>query len=430
MTNCTACTMTNAPEPNLLESVGQKARAAAGHLANAATDAKNKALQAIATGLAARQKDVLAANAKDVDAARTGGMAEAQIDRLKLTPSRLQGMIDAVTVIASLPDPVGRVLDTTLRPNGLRIEKRSVPIGVIGIIFESRPNVAIDAAALCLKSGNACILRGGSDSWHSVSLLIDIIRAALTSCGLPADAVQTPPSADRAFVGAMLTLNRYIDLIIPRGGKSLIARVQTESRIPVLSHLDGICHTYVDAEADAKMAVDVVVNAKMRRPSVCGATECLLLHKDIASGLGQTIITALLDAGCEVRAPQALRAADSRIKPVAAGDYGHEFLAPIIAVAVVNDVSAAIAHVNMYGSGHTDAIITNNQATAQQFLNGVNSAIAVHNASTQFADGGEFGKGAEIGIATGRLHARGPVGLEELTVMKYHVRGNGQTRPV
>lgn len=414
---------------NLLDSIGNKARQAADILAQATTAQKNAGLKAIQNQLKNRQAVLLAANEKDVAAARAKGMAEAQLDRLRLSEARLQSMIDAVGVIHDLPDPVDRILQDTTRPNGLRIEKRSVPIGVIGIIFESRPNVAIDAAALCLKSGNACILRGGSESWHSTTALIEAVQAGLKESGLPVEAVQTPPSADRDFVGALLTLNSCVDLIIPRGGKSLIARVQDESRIPVLGHLDGICHTYIDAGADAAKAVAITLNAKMRRTSVCGATECLLLHKDIAKTIGAKIFAALLDAGCEVRAPDALLALDERLKYVKPGDYGFEFLAPILAVAVVDDVKAAVDFIKINGSQHTDAIVTENEANADYFLRHVGSAIAIHNASTQFADGGEFGKGAEIGIATGKLHARGPVGLEELTTYAYRVLGQGQIRP-
>ena len=413
---------------NPLESIGMQAQSAASILAQSSTAQKNAALDAIIDALTTRVPAILVANEKDLAAAQIKGMAEAQLDRLRLTEARLKSIIDAVRVIRDLPDPVNRLLDSTLRPNGLKIEKRSVPIGVIGIIFESRPNVAIDAAALCLKSGNACILRGGSESWLSVQALIEAVQMGLQSAGLPIDAVQSLPTSDREHVGSLLTLNQYVDLIIPRGGKSLIARVQKESHIPVLSHLDGICHTYIDASADAAKAVAITLNAKMRRTSVCGATECVVLHKDITETIGRKIIQALLDAGCEVRVPEALLPFDARLKRAAASDYGFEFLAPIIAVAVVNDVKAATAFINTYGSQHTDAIVAEDQPTATYFLNHINSAITIHNASTQFADGGEFGKGAEIGIATGKLHARGPVGLEELTTYQYRVLGAGQTR--
>lgn len=414
---------------NPLEPIGQKARAAAATLAHASTAQKNAALKAIAAQVKQNSATILTANEIDLAAAKAKGMAEAQLDRLRLTEARLQAMIDGLQVIQNLPDPVGRLLESVTRPNGLIIEKYSVPIGVIGIIFESRPNVAIDAATLCLKSGNACILRGGSESWHSVQALIAVLQGGMKEAGLPAEAVQTLPSPDREQVGHMLTLSQHIDLIIPRGGKSLIARVTAESRIPVLGHLEGICHTYIDDAANAMMAVSVAVNAKMRRTSVCGATECLLLHKNIATTIGMDIIKALLGA-CEVRVPPSLLPYDARLRKAVPEDYGHEFLAPILAVAVVDDVKDAVRFINTHGSGHTDAIITENQDTADYFLRHVNSAIAIHNASTQFADGGEFGKGAEIGIATGKLHARGPVGLEELTIYQYRLRGTGQTRPV
>ncbi len=411
---------------NRLEDIGSNARSASQILAHAPTAQKNAALLAIISELQERSAEILAANAEDCAEAK---LDPAQLDRLRLTKTRLEAMMGSLAVIHNLPDPVDRLLESVERPNGLRIEKHSVPMGVIGIIFESRPNVAIDAAALCIKSGNACILRGGSESWHSVNALIWAVQAGLKAADLPVEAVQTLPSADRAHVGELLQLTTYVDLIIPRGGKGLIARVQEESRIPVLGHLDGICHTYIDAKADPLKAVTVTLNAKMRRVSVCGATECLLLQKDIAGTTGKNILTSLLDAGCEVRVPENLLTLDTRLKRASTKDYGCEFLAPIIAVAVVANVAAAVAFINTYGSGHTDAIITEDQAAAEYFLHHVKSAIAIHNASTQFADGGEFGKGAEIGIATGKLHARGPVGLEELTTYQYRLFGQGQTRP-
>ena len=415
---------------NPLDAIGQRARGAGRVLAQASTAQKNAALDAVIAALKNRSADILAANEKDIAAALAKGMADAQLDRLRLTPARLQAMMEGIAVIRDLPDPVDRLLQNVTRPNGLKIEKRSVPIGVIGIIFEARPNVTTDAANLCLKSGNACILRGGSESWNSVTALIEAMQKALKETGLPVDAVQALPSADRDHVGALLTLDTYVDLIIPRGGKSLTKLVREESRIPVLSHLDGICHTYIDAKADPAKAVAITLNAKMRRTSICGATECLLLHKNIAATIGKDILTALLDAGCEVRAPENLPMQDERLKLATASDYGFEFLAPIIAIAVVDDVKAAVDFINRHGSQHTDAIVTEDQAAADYFVQHVDSAIAIHNASTQFADGGEFGKGAEIGIATGKLHARGPVGLEELTSYHYRVLGNGQTRPV
>ncbi|MFY9286968.1 MAG: glutamate-5-semialdehyde dehydrogenase [Alphaproteobacteria bacterium] len=414
---------------NPLDTIGKAARVAAHQLAQATPETKNAALAAIATGLKAAQSSILAANEKDIAQAKANGMSDALMDRLKLSEARLDTIIASLATIEALPDPVGRKLDSTTRPNGLRVEKYTVPIGVIGIIFESRPNVAVDAAALSLKSGNACILRGGSDSWNSTEVIIKVIQKALETAGLPHNAVQTLPSSDRELVGALLTLDQYVDVIVPRGGKSLTSRVRAESRIPVFSHLDGICHTYIDVKADVKKALPITVNAKMRRASVCGATECLLLHKDIATTIGKEAIEALILAGCEVRAPKSLLSLDQRLKEVSPSDYGHEFLAPIIAVAIVDDVEGAVAFINQYGSQHTDAIITEDKKSAEYFLTHVDSAIALHNASTQFADGGEFGKGAEIGIATGKLHARGPVGLEELTTYQYRLYGDGQIRP-
>lgn len=414
---------------NPLNSLGEKAQAASIVLAQASTVQKDEALTAIAEGLEEAEEAVLSANAADVEAARRAGMPDPQIDRLRLTATRLNAMRAGLLAVRDLVDPVGRLLEEVRRPNGLKIEKRAVPIGVIGIVFESRPNVALDAAALCLKSGNACLLRGGSDSWQSVEVLVSIVQSGLQKVGLPRDTVQNLPSSDRRLVGALLTLDRYVDLIIPRGGKSLIARVREESRVPVLSHLDGICHTYVDAAADPKKALEIVLNAKMRRTSICGATECLLLHKDIVSTIGKDLLQALLKSGCELRVPPDLLRLNSAFRTATPEDYGHEFLAPILAVAVVANCEEAVEFINRFGSQHTDAIITENVIAADYFLAHTNSAIAIHNASTQFADGGEFGKGAEIGIATGKLHARGPVGLQELTTYKYYVYGNGQIRP-
>jgi glutamate-5-semialdehyde dehydrogenase len=413
---------------NPLSSLGEKARAAAMRLAQATAPQKNDALQAIAERLHANEAVILAANEKDIANARAAGIGDAMIDRLRLDHTRLQGIIESIKTVRVLSDPVERLLETITRPNGLRIEKRAVPIGVIGIIFESRPNVAVDAAVLCIKSGNACILRGGSDSWQSATALIGIIQDALAQSGLPREAVQSLPSAERELVGALLTLDQYVDVIIPRGGKSLIARVRAESRIPVLSQLEGICHTYIDAKADAAKAAAITVNAKMRRTSICGATECLVLHKDIARTIGKDVIAALLKAGCEVRVPKELLDLDPALKPVSDSDYGFEFLASIIAVTIADDVKGAVDFINRHNSLHTDAIITEDKDAADYFLRHVSSAIAMHNASTQFADGFEFGKGAEIGIATGKLHARGPVGLEELTSYQYRIFGTGQVR--
>lgn len=414
---------------NPLIPLGEKARDAANILAHAHEQQKNMALYEIIASLETSQSLILTANETDVREAQKNGMSTALIDRLRLDSSRLQNIIDSLKTIQSLKDPVDRLLESTTRPNGLYIEKRSVPLGVIGIIFESRPNVAIDAAALCLKSGNACILRGSSDSWNSVQALVSIIQNACEKVGLPRNSVQSLPSPDRALVGHLLTLLDYVDVIIPRGGKSLIERVRTESQIPVFSHLDGICHTYIDKEADASKAVTITVNAKMRRTSICGATECLILHKDIVPTIGKAVITALLQSGCEVRVPLEILSLTHGLIQSRPLDYGFEFLAPIISVSIVPDVKDAVTFIAQYGSQHTDAIITENRVNADYFLKHVTSAIALHNASTQFADGGEFGKGAEIGISTGKLHARGPVGLEELTTYQYRVHGDGQTRP-
>ena len=414
---------------NPLVSLGKKAREASSILAHAPTLKKNAALAAIEEGLKSSEFRILEANAKDVARAHQNDMSETLIDRLRLDSLRLKTIIQGLKTIQSLPDPVDRLLETTQQPNGLIIEKRSIPLGVIGIIFESRPNVAVDAAALCLKSGNACILRGGSDSWNTFQVIIEILRDSLDQVDLPRDSIQSLPSASRELVGSLLTLEDYVDVIIPRGGKSLIARVRAESRIPVFSHLDGICHTYIDLDADAEKAIAITLNAKMRRTSVCGATECLLLHKDITTTIGKDIIKALLASGCEVRVLPELMALDPALKPSQPSDYGFEFLAPILAVSTVSNVKEAVQFINTYGSQHTDAIVTENDYNADYFLNHVSSAIALHNASTQFADGGEFGKGAEIGISTGKLHARGPVGLEELTTYQYQIHGTGQIRP-
>ncbi|MER2519798.1 MAG: glutamate-5-semialdehyde dehydrogenase [Bdellovibrionales bacterium] len=421
--------MTHLPDnKNPLLQLGENARAAAAELSQAKTALKNKALALMSDGLRENKARILAANKKDMARAQDNGMPPAQMDRLMLNAERIDAIAESLATIIKLEDPVGKLLQSVMRPNGLKIEKVAVPIGVIGMIFESRPNVAVDAAALCMKSGNACILRGGSESWDSVAALVEVIRDALNKAKLSPDIVQIVPSPDRALVGAMLTLDSHIDLIVPRGGRSLVERVRTESRIAVLSHLEGICHTYIDAKADPVKAVSVTLNAKMRRPSICGATECLLLHKEIATTIGANVMFELLKAGCEVRVPAELMPLSPGFKQVAQHDYGYEFLAPIIAVAVVDDTKQAVEFINRYGSGHTDAILTEDKHAAEYFLTRVNSAIALHNASTQFADGGEFGMGCEMGIATGKLHARGPVGLEQLTTYQYRVYGDGQTR--
>ncbi len=410
--------------------VGRRARRAAEALAGASTEAKDAALKAMAAAIRDRRAEILEANAKDVENARKTGRTDAFIDRLALDGERIEGIASGLEAIAGLPDPVGSVMAEWERPNGLRIARVRVPIGVIGIIYESRPNVTADAGALCMKSGNAAILRGGSDSFHSSGILVECLRKGLEEAGLPADAIQMVPTTDRAAVGEMLRgLDGNIDLIVPRGGKSLVARVQEEARVPVFAHLEGICHTYIDRDADPEKAVSVTLNAKMRRPGICGATETALVDAAGADRLLAPVVKALLDAGCEVRGDAAVQAVDARVKPAAEEDWDTEYLAPIISVKTVQGVDEAIAHIARHGSHHTDAIITENDETAEKFLREVDSAIVMRNASTQFADGGEFGFGAEIGIATGRMHARGPVGLEQLTTFKYQVRGDGQTRP-
>ncbi len=414
----------------MMVEVGRRARQAAAELAGASTDAKNAALKAMAANIRARKAEILEANAKDVENARNAGKTDAFIDRLALDEGRIEGIASGLEAIAELPDPVGSVMAEWERPNGLRIARVRVPIGVIGIIYESRPNVTADAGALCMKSGNAAILRGGSDSFHSSGILVECLRKGLEEAGLPVDAIQMVPTTDRAAVGEMLRgLDGNIDLIVPRGGKSLVARVQEEARVPVFAHLEGICHTYIDRDADPEKAVSVTLNAKMRRPGICGATETALVDAAGAERLLAPVVKALLDAGCEVRGDAAVQAVDGRVKPAAEEDWDTEYLAPVISVKTVQGVDEAIAHIARHGSHHTDAIITENDETAEKFLREVDSAIVMRNASTQFADGGEFGFGAEIGIATGRMHARGPVGLEQLTTFKYQVRGDGQTRP-
>jgi len=374
-------------------------------------------------------KAILAANARDVEPVRGRGATEAFVDRLALSPERIAATAKGLEDVAAFPDPVGQVMAEWERPNGLKIARVRVPLGVIGVIYESRPNVTADAGGLCLKAGNASILRGGSESFHTSRAIGACLTKGLSEAGLPEDAIQLVPTTDREAVGHMLRMSEYIDIIVPRGGKSLIARVQEESRIPVIAHLDGNCHVYVDGKADLAMARKIVLNAKMRRVSVCGAAETLLVDRACAATHLAPIVKDLLEAGCEVRGDEATRAADARVKPASEHDYYTEFLEPIIAAKVVDGVGGAIAHVEKYGSHHTDAIVTGDAKAAERFLNEVDSAIVLANASTQFADGAEFGMGAEIGISTGRLHARGPVGAEQLTTMKYVVRGSGQVRP-
>jgi glutamate-5-semialdehyde dehydrogenase len=410
--------------------IGKQARAASRPLATATAERKHAALISMASNIVARKDEILAANALDLENARETGVAASFLDRLTLSEGRVLDMANAIRAIAELPDPVGDVIAEWDVPNGLHIERVRTPLGVIGVIYESRPNVTADAGALCLKAGNAVILRGGSDSLHSSQAIHACLVHGLKEAGLPEHAIQMVPVADRSAVGAMLTgLGSTIDVIVPRGGKGLVARVQTEARVPVFAHLDGNCHVYVDRAARLDMAKTVVLNAKMRRTGVCGAAETLLVDRATAATQLAPLVTMLLDAGCEVRGDADTRKVDARVKAVSEADWATEFLDAIIAVRVVDGVEGAIAHIETHGSHHTDAILTDDQATAEKFLREVDSAIVLHNASTQFADGGEFGFGAEIGIATGRMHARGPVGVEQLTTFKYRVRGSGQIRP-
>ena len=413
----------------LMQTMGAASRVAARTLALASTESKNAALRAAAQVLRTSTPAILAVNAKDLAAAGEAGRPAAFVDRLMLDEARIAAIAKGLDEIADLPDPVGTVLAHWTRPNGLDFERIRVPLGVIGIIYESRPNVTADAGALVLKAGNAAILRGGSEGHHSSLAIHTCLIAGLKAAGLPEAAIQLVPTTDRDAVGHMLAgLGGTIDVIVPRGGKSLVERVQKEARVPVFAHLEGICHTYVDRDADLDMAVKVALNAKMRRTGVCGATETLLVDKSAAGAVLPTLVKALLDAGCEVRGDAATQKTDARVKPATETDWATEYLDAIIAVKTVAGVEEAIAHIAKYGTQHTDAIVTANQATADRFLREVDSAIVLLNASTQFADGGEFGFGGEIGIGTGKLHARGPVGVEQLTSFKYMVRGAGQIR--
>ncbi|HVV68755.1 MAG TPA: glutamate-5-semialdehyde dehydrogenase [Gammaproteobacteria bacterium] len=406
----------------------QAAREAAYRVANASTEQKNQALYSMAAAIRQQQDLILAANAEDRHRAEQADISPAFLDRLLLNAERIEAMAASLEAIATLPDPVGTVLATIERPNGLHIRRVRVPIGVIGVIYESRPNVTADAAGLCLKSGNAVILRCGSESFHSATAILRALQQGLQAAQLPLSAVQMITTRDRAAVKALLSMDKYIDVIIPRGGPQLIASIMAETRIPLFKHLAGICHTYVHQEADLAMARKIVFNAKLRRTGICGATEVLLIDQAIVASHLSGILQDLFAAGCEIRGDQQVVEFDSRVKLAKANDYDTEFLAPILAVKIVKDLSQAIAHIAEHGTQHTDAIITANEQAAQQFLQKVDSAIVIHNASTQFADGGEFGMGAEIGIATGKLHARGPVGVEQLTTFKYQVQGSGQVR--
>jgi glutamate-5-semialdehyde dehydrogenase len=413
-----------------MERLGRAAVAAAAVLARATTTVKNAALHAAAARLRADQPAVLAANALDLEGARAKGLSAALLDRLRLDAARVEQMALGIEAIAALPDPIGTVLAEWTRPNGLSIQRVRVPLGVVGIIYESRPNVTADAGALCLKSGNAVILRGGSESFHSSAAIHACLVAGLEAAGLPVTCIQRVPTTDREAVRWLLAeMADYLDVVVPRGGRSLVERVRQEARVPVIGHLDGNCHVYVDRDADPAMAQAIVLNAKLRRTGVCGAAETLLVDRAAASAQLAPLLRALLDAGCEVRGDAACRAADPRVRPASEADWHTEYLDAIIAARVVDGVDEAIAHIARYGSSHTESIVTGNAATAERFLAEVDSAIVLHNASTQFADGGEFGMGAEIGISTDRFHARGPVGVEQLTSYKYVVRGAGQVRP-
>jgi len=407
--------------------LGQSAKAAAAELARTSGEARNSALREAAAQIRVGRESILAANIEDMESATARGLSRAMLDRLALDESRIEAMAQGVEAIAELPDPVGKVIAEWDRPNGLKIQRVRVPLGVIGIIYESRPNVTADAGALCLKSGNAVILRGGSESTASSAAIHACLVRGLTAHGLPETSIQLLPTQDRAAVGILLRdMSEYVDVIVPRGGKGLIARVQQDARVPVMGHLEGICHTYVHAASDLDKARRIVLNAKMRRTGICGATETVLIDRACVGTHLQPIVADLIDAGCEVRIEGESVDGAGLASP---DDFGHEFLDAIVAIRVVDDIEAALAHVRRYGSGHTEAIVTEDAEAAERFLNELDSAILMHNASTQFADGGEFGMGAEIGIATGRIHARGPVGAEELTSYKYLVRGSGQTRP-
>ncbi len=413
-----------------MNAMGAQAAIAARELGRATTEQKNNALIAAAQNLLAQTEELLTANRLDMDIAKEAGLNNARLDRIALDASRVEGIAKALEDVAALPDPVGDMMARWDRPNGLDISRVRVPLGVIGVIYESRPNVTADAAALCLKSGNAVILRGSSEIQNSAKAVAACFDAALEGVGLPKTCVQLVPTPDREAVGMMLAgLEGTIDVIVPRGGKSLVERVQNDARVPVFSHLDGICHTYIHASADIEMAKDITLNAKLRRTGICGATETLLIDRQCADTHLKPLIEALLDEGCEVRGDKDVANVDKRVVLATAQDWDTEYLDSIISVKLIEGVEDAISHIASHGSGHTEAIIAEDASAAEAYLNGVDSAIVMHNTSTQFADGGEFGMGAEIGIATGRFHARGPVGLEQLTTFKYQVRGSGQTRP-
>ena len=413
----------------MMEGLGRAARAASHVLAQATTDAKNRALKAAAEAIRAYRTELLEANKLDLAVGQERGLTKALMDRLALDPERIKAMAAGLEAIAELGDPVGRELARWTPKNGLDIARVAVPLGVIGVIYESRPNVTADAGGLCLKAGNAVILRGGSESFHSSRAIVGCLHRGLAAAGLPAAAIQLVPTTDRAAVGELLAMTRWIDIIVPRGGQSLIERVQQDSRVPVIAHLIGLCHTYIDGAADPDMARDIAFNAKLRRTGICGAMETLLLDRRLDDATRRHILTPLLDAGCELRGDAAIVRLDPRIRAAKDEDWDSEYLDAILAVREVDGVEGALDHIARHGSDHTDAIVTEDAGTAERFLNAADSAIVMWNASTQFADGGEFGMGAEIGISTNRLHARGPVGVDQLTTFKYVVRGSGQTRP-
>ena len=413
--------------PALMAEIGQRAKTAAAELAFAPAEVKRAALDAAADAVWARRAEIVEENAKDIAFGRDKGLSDAMMDRLKLDEDRIKGICDGLRAVAAQDDPVGAVMTEWDRPSGLHIQRVRTPLGVVGVIYESRPNVTADAGALCLKAGNAVILRGGSESFHSSGAIHACLVEGLRSAGLPEDAIQLVPTRDRAAVSEMLTMTDTIDVIVPRGGKGLVGLVQREARVPVFAHLEGIVHIYIDKAADPAKAVEVVLNAKTRRTGICGAAECLLIHQDVADTLGRDILGALVDAGVEVRGDATLQGIEG-VTPAQGDDWGREYLDMIVAAKVVPDVDAAIAHIRQYGSNHTDCILTEDDATADRFFQRLDSAILMRNASTQFADGGEFGMGAEIGIATGKMHARGPVGAEQLTSFKYLVTGDGTVR--
>lgn len=413
----------------MMKNIGIAAKRAALDLSNVSSEIKNKALVSAAGKIRENSDLIMEKNIVDLTSAKQRRLPSATIDRLELTVERIQSMASGIESVAELGDPVGRILKEWERPNGLSMSRVSVPLGVIGVIYESRPNVTADAAALCLKSGNAAILRAGSESFYTSSEIMKSIKAGLQSVNLPDTAIQLVPTIDRAAVGEMLVMSDYIDVLVPRGGRSLVERVQSEAKVPIFAHLEGICHTYVNSSSNPDMASKIVLNAKMRRPGICGATETLLIDREAIKTHLPLIIDALLAAGCEIRGDESIINYSDKILPASESDWSTEYLDSILSIKLVEDLQEAIDHVNCYGTEHTDAIITEDQKIAEKFMNEVKSAIVIHNASTQFADGGEFGMGAEIGISTGRMHARGPVGVDQLTTFKYKVRGSGQIRP-